>query len=68
MPVEGGLYVVDAHKPKPRITITEIGEGNVPTLSPDGRSVLFRKNFNLFVMNLDTEVVTQLTSTERPLS
>ena len=31
VPVDGGLYVMDAHKPKPRITITEIGKDNVPT-------------------------------------
>jgi dipeptidyl-peptidase-4 len=62
VPVKGGLYVMDAHKSKPRVTFTEIGEDNVPTLSPDGQSVLFRKNFNLYVMDLKTRLVRQLTS------
>jgi len=66
VPVNGGLYVVDEHASKPRLTIPNLAEDDVPTLSPDGKSVLFRKNFNLFVVDLGTKSVTQLTSSGTP--
>ena len=62
VPASERLYVMEAHKSKPGITITDLGEDNVPTLSPDNHSVLFRRDSNLYVMDLATRRTTQLTS------
>jgi len=62
VPAPGGVFVIDAGDAKPKETIADIREDNVPTLSPDGQSVLFRKDSNLFVRDLASRKTVQLTS------
>ncbi len=43
-----------------KLTESEATENN-PTLSPDGKKVAFTKEHNLFVVDLETGIETQLT-------
>jgi dipeptidyl-peptidase 4 len=61
-PAHTGLFVFDAGNSKPRQTIAGLNEENVPTLSPDGRAIVFRKNANLYVEDLASRRAVQLTS------
>ena len=62
VPASGGLFVIDAGDARPKKTIADICEDNVPTLAPNGRFVLFRKDSNLFVRDLASPKTVQLTS------
>lgn len=62
VPVAGGVFIITAGASKPIKTISDICEDNVPTLAPDGRSILFRKSANLFVRDLASRRTVQLTS------
>ena len=62
VPVSKGLFVIDAGDARPKKTIADICEDNVPTLAPNGRFVLFRKDSNLFVRDLASPKTVQLTS------
>jgi dipeptidyl-peptidase-4 len=56
------LLVLKTGQSKPSETHAGIGEHNSPTLSPDGKSVLFRKGFNISVLELNSGHIKQLTS------
>jgi dipeptidyl-peptidase-4 len=62
VPAPGDSFIAVEGDSKPKEIISDIGEENVPTLAPDGRSVLFRKNSNLFVRDLMSRKTVQLTS------
>jgi dipeptidyl-peptidase 4 len=62
VPTQAGTFIVEARRAKPREAFAEINSENVPTLSPDGRSVLFRRDANLYVLKLSSHKTTQLTS------
>jgi dipeptidyl-peptidase-4 len=51
-----------AGKSHPRGTFTDITESNVPALSPDGRKILFRKDSDLYVFDLESNKIIRLTS------
>jgi dipeptidyl-peptidase-4 len=59
--VNGDLFVVHPNGKYDQITATEIDEED-PKLSPDGKEVLYRTNSNLFVIDLATKKLRQLTS------
>ena len=61
VPIAGNLYLIDAAKPD---TARMVAEGNVidPKISPQGRYVSFVRNQNLFVIELATGTLRQLTT------
>ncbi len=61
VPTASASFVMETGKSKPRNVLPEINENHVPTLSPDGQSVLFRRESNLFVFDLESKKTVQLT-------
>ncbi|MFL6353308.1 MAG: DPP IV N-terminal domain-containing protein [Bryobacteraceae bacterium] len=59
--VDGDIFVVHSNGNYDQITATEIDEED-PKLSPDGSAVLYRTSFNLYVIDLSTKKLRQLTS------
>ncbi|HTU46531.1 MAG TPA: DPP IV N-terminal domain-containing protein [Bryobacteraceae bacterium] len=57
----GDLFIVHPNGNFDQITKTEIDEED-PKLSPDGKSVLYRSDSNLYLIDLATKQVRQLTS------
>jgi dipeptidyl-peptidase 4 len=57
---EGDLFVVAADGKRERITETGANEED-PKLSPDGKRVLYRSKSNLYVLDLATKQIRQLT-------
>jgi dipeptidyl-peptidase 4 len=62
VPTHDGSFVIDVDKSKPRRFIADVNEDNAPELSPDGSSVAFRRDFNLYVEGLSSKRAVQLTS------
>ncbi len=63
--VRGDLFIVNAKGKVEQITKTDIDEED-PRLSPDGKQVLYRSKSNLFVLNLKSRKVRQLTHDGSP--
>jgi dipeptidyl-peptidase 4 len=63
--VNGNLFVLHPNGKCDQITKTEINEED-PKLSPDGKRVLYRWKSNLYVLDLATRQVRQLTSDGTP--
>ncbi len=62
---KGDLFVVHPNGQFEQITKTDIDEGD-PKLSPDGKQVLYRWEWNLYVLDLATKQVRQLTTDGAP--
>ncbi len=63
--VKGDLFVVHPDGKYSQITATEVPEED-PKLSPDGKEVLYRSNANLYVLNLESRQIRQLTTDGSP--
>ncbi|MBV8864394.1 MAG: S9 family peptidase [Acidobacteriaceae bacterium] len=63
--VEGDLFVVHPNGKFDQITKTAIDEED-PRLSPDGKSVLYRWKANLYVLDLRTKAIRQVTHDGTP--
>jgi dipeptidyl-peptidase-4 len=63
--VGGDLFLVHANGKHQQITKTELKEED-PKLSPDGTQVLYRSQSNLYVLDLGSKRVRQLTSDGTP--
>jgi dipeptidyl-peptidase 4 len=59
--LKGDLFVVHPDGKYSQITATEVPEED-PKLSPDGKEVLYRSNANLYVLNLESRQIRQLTT------
>ncbi|MDQ2773307.1 MAG: DPP IV N-terminal domain-containing protein, partial [Acidobacteriota bacterium] len=64
--VKGDLFVVHPDGKYDQITATEVPEED-PKLSPDGKEVLYRSNANLYVLNLESRQIRQLTTDGNPM-
>ncbi|MDQ2948047.1 MAG: DPP IV N-terminal domain-containing protein, partial [Acidobacteriota bacterium] len=58
---KGDLFVVRPDGKYEQITATEIAEED-PKVSPDGKEILYRSNANLYVFNVASRQIRQLTS------
>ncbi len=63
--VDGDLFEILADGKHKQITATETVEED-PKLSPDGKQILYRTNSNLYVIDLHTDKVQQLTHDGTP--
>ena len=61
VPTQAGIFIAEVGRSKPRESFAQINSQNFPTLSPDGRSVLFRRDANLHVLDLSSRKTTDLT-------
>jgi dipeptidyl-peptidase 4 len=62
LPTRAGCFLIESGESKPRERIPEIVRKDVPALSPDGRQVLYRKEANLYVLDLATRNTVPLTT------